>query len=184
MTPLSELIEEMGIKTIPFVTEHEAAKKRWLNEQNSLFMRVCENKPATAPVLHLLGLLTKSHIEASALYEQHAQTTLQMHQALTDSVGNEHANKFTNNSAEELTLITHLWLYIQGYLNMDFSLAHDHAEQTQTILQRELVIKCIDLNAFRSELMRSFYLGREANPSTNESIIGKLKRLLFIQKAI
>lgn len=180
MTPLSELIEEMGIKSIPFVLEHDAAKKRWLNEQNSLFIRVCKNKPATAPVLHLLGLLTKSHIEASALYEQHAQTTLQMHQALSDSVGNEHASKFTNQSAEELTLITHLWLYIQGYLNMDFSLAHDHAEQTQTLLQRELAIKCIDVNAFRSELMRSFYLGREANPSTSYSLINKLKRLLSI----
>ncbi len=180
MTSLTELIEEMGIKTIPFVTEHEAAKQRWLNEQNALFNRVCENKPTTEPELHLLGLLTKSHIEASALYEQHAHTTLQMHQALNDSVGNEHANKFINQTAEELTLITHLWLYIQGYLNMDFSLAHDHAEQTQTILQRELVIKRIDIDGFRTELMRSFYLGREANPSTRNSFLGKLKRLFSI----
>ncbi len=180
MTLLSELIEEMGVEAIPFVMEHKAAKKRWLNEQNSLFIRVCENKPETAPVLHLLGLLTKSHIEASALYEQHAQTTLQMQQALSDSVGNEHANKFTNQSAEELTLVTHLWLYIQGYLNMDFSLAHDHAEQTQALLQRELEIKSVDVNAFKSELMRSFYLGKEANSSKNDTLISKLKRLLSL----
>ncbi len=180
MTSLNELIEEMGIKTIPFVTEHEATQKRWLDGQNKLFDRVCENKPATEPTLHLLGLLTKSHIEASALYEQHAEATLQMHHALSDTVGDEHASKFINQSAEELTLITHLWLYIQGYLNMDFSLAHDHAEQTQTTLQRELVIKRIDVNAFRSELMRSFYLGREANPPTSHGIFAKLKRLLSI----
>ncbi|TOO88485.1 hypothetical protein CGH29_07270, partial [Vibrio parahaemolyticus] len=47
MTPLSELIKQMGIKKIPFVDEHKAAKKRWLKEQAPLFARVCENKPAT-----------------------------------------------------------------------------------------------------------------------------------------
>ncbi|NMT19539.1 hypothetical protein HKA99_34870, partial [Vibrio parahaemolyticus] len=76
---------------------------------------------------HLLGLLTKSHIEASANYEQNAHSTQRMQQVLTDSLGNEHADKFTNQSAEDLILVTHLWLYTQGYLNMDFSLAHDHA---------------------------------------------------------
>ncbi|MGY0615485.1 hypothetical protein [Vibrio sp. FJH11] len=177
MTPLNELIKEMGFRTIPFVTEHKTAKKRWLDEQNSLFTRVCENKPTTAPALHLLGLLTKSHIEASAIYEQHAHATQKMHIALSESVGEEHASKFTNQSAEDLILITHLWLYTQGYLNMDFSLAHDHAEQTQTTLQHELVIQRIDMDAFRSELMRSFYLGREANPRKSVGLLGWLKRL-------
>jgi hypothetical protein len=178
MTPLEELIKEMEFTTIPFVTEHQTAKQRWLDEQNALFTRVCENKPATPPALHLLGLLTKSHIEASALYEQHAHTTHQMQIALSESVGDEHASKFTNQSAEDLILITHLWLYTQGYLNMDFSLAHDHAQQTQTTLQHELVIKRIDVDAFRTELMRSFYLGRNANPIKSGGLLGWLKRLL------
>ncbi len=180
MTPLSELVDKMGMTNIPYVTEHESAQKRWLEEQNALFIRVCENKPATAPTLHLLGLLTKSHIEGSALYEQHAHTTQQMHKALSDSVGDEHASKFTNQSAEDLILVTHLWLYTQGYLNMDFSLAHDHAEQTQTTLQHELVITRVDVDAFRSELMRCFYLGREANPTKSNGFLTRLKRLLSL----
>lgn len=177
MTSLSELSQEMGFKEIPFVKEHKAAKRRWLKEQSQLFTKVCENKPATAPTLHLLGLLTKSHIEASANYEQHAHSAQQMQQVLTDSLGDEHADKFTNQSVEDLILITHLWLYTQGYLNMDFSLAHDHAEQTQNTLQHELVVKRMDVDAFRTELMQSFYLGREASPASTSGFWGRLKRL-------
>ncbi len=60
---------------------------------------------------------------------------------------------------------------------MDFSLAHDHAEQTQNILQHELVIKRMDLDAFRTDLMQSFYLGKEANPVKASGLFGWLKRL-------
>ncbi|PFG58414.1 hypothetical protein ATG66_0964 [Vibrio sp. ES.051] len=180
MTSLNELVQDMGFKAIPFVKEHKASKRRWLKEQSPLFTKVCKNKPTTAPALHLLGLLTKSHIEASALYEQHAHSAQKMQQVLTDSLGDEHAGKFTNQSAEDLILITHLWLYTQGYLNMDFSLAHDHAEQTQNTLQYELVIKYIDVDLFRTELMQSFYLGREANPTSNSGFLGWLKRLLTL----
>ncbi len=52
MTPLSELIKQMGIKKIPFVDEHKAAKKRWLKEQAPLFARVCEkasNESSASP---------------------------------------------------------------------------------------------------------------------------------------
>ncbi|MGR4991380.1 hypothetical protein ACPV3U_17550 [Vibrio rotiferianus] len=180
MTPLSELIHEMGIKNIPFVSKHKAARRRWTKEQAPLFIRVCENKPDTAPALHLLGLLTKSHIEASALYEQQATSTHNMQQVLNDTLGQEHAEKFTNQSAEDLVLVTHLWLYTQGYLNMDFSLAHDHAEQTQNTLQHELVIKRMDLDAFRTDLMQSFYMGKEANPTKAHGLFGWMKRLLSL----
>ena len=177
MTPLNELIQQMGFTNIPFVNEHKAARRRWTKEQAPLFIRVCENKPETAPALHLLGLLTKSHIEASALYEQHSTSSQHMQKALSDTLGDEHADKFTNQSAEDLILITHLWLYTQGYLNMDFSLAHDHAEQTQESLQHELVIKRMDLDAFRTDLMQSFYLGKEATPAKSNGLFGWLRQL-------
>lgn len=164
MTPLNELIQQMGFTNIPFVNEHKAARRRWTKEQ-----AYCSLEYVKISLRQLLRciylLLTKSHIEASALYEQHATSTHHMQQVLSDTLGEEHAEKFTNQSAEDLVLVTHLWLYTQGYLNMDFSLAHDHAEQTQNILQHELVIKRMDLDAFRTDLMQSFYLGKEANPA-------------------
>lgn len=180
MTSLSKLVEEVGCQAIPFAIEHKGAMKRWLNTHGALFSKVCENKPDTAPALHLLGLLTKSHIEASSSYEQSANAIQQMQETLSETIGDEHASKFTNQAAEDLILITHLWLYTQGYLNMDFSLAHDHAQQTQTTLQHELAIKRIDKNSFRSELMQSFYLGREANPIKAQGIWGRLKNLLSL----
>ncbi|MGR5067640.1 hypothetical protein [Vibrio alfacsensis] len=180
MTLLNQLIQDMGFKNIPFMEQHKAARRRWTNEQAPLFTKVCENKPDTAPALHLLGLLTKSHIEASAQYEKSATTSQQMQQVLSNTLGDEHADKFTNQSAEDLTLITHMWLYTQGYLNMDFSLAHDHAEQTQHTLHHELVIKRIDLDAFRADLMHSFYLGKEANSAPSKGILGWLKRLFSL----
>ena len=74
-------------------------------------------------------------------------------------------------------MVTHLWLYTQGYLNMDFSLAHDHAEQTQNTLQHELVIKRMDLDAFRTDLMQSFYMGKEVNPAKKQGLFSWVKRL-------
>jgi len=177
MTSLSELSQEIGFKDIPFVKKHKAAKRRWLKEQTPLFTKVCENKPTTAPILHLLGILTKSHIEASANYDQHVYSTQTMRKVLTDSLGNDHADKFTNQSSEDLILITHLWLYAQGYLNMDFSLAHDHAEQVQNTLQHDLIINRIEVDAFRAELMQSFYLGRAANPMSANGLWSRVKRL-------
>ncbi|MGR5236902.1 hypothetical protein [Vibrio alfacsensis] len=180
MTPLNQQIQEMGFKSISFVDQHKAARRRWTKEQAPLFAKVCENKPDTSPTLHLLGILTKSHIEASAQYEKVAASSQHMQQVLSNALGDEHADKFTNQSAEDLMLITHMWLYTQGYLNMDFSLAHDHAEQTQNTLQHELVIKRIDLDSFRTGLMQSFYLGKEANPVQTNGILGWLKRLFSI----
>ncbi|OXD94650.1 hypothetical protein CA163_40015, partial [Vibrio parahaemolyticus] len=40
-----------------------------------------------------------------------------------------------------------------------------------------LVIKRIDVDAFRTELMQSFYLGKEANPTASNGFFGWLKRL-------
>lgn len=180
MTSLSELIQQMGVKDIAFVKKHQAARRRWTKEHAPLFARVCENRPEKAPALHLLGLLTKSHIEATANYEQSASSTQQMQQVLNETLGNEHADKFTNQSAEDLIFITHLWLFTQGYLHMDYSLAHDHAEQTQSTLNHELIIKRMDVDAFRTELMQSFYMGKEANPTKKVSLFSWFKRLFSI----
>ncbi|EDP60582.1 hypothetical protein [Vibrio sp. AND4] len=177
MTALNELLQEMGCKNIPFIDKHKVARRRWVEEQAPLFIRVCENKPDKAPVLHLLGLLTKSHIETSALYDQNAASTHRMQQVFSDTLGEEYAKKFTNQTAEDLALVAHLWLYTQGYLNMDFSLAHDHAEQTQNTLQQELVTKRMDSDAFRTDLMQSFYLGKKATPKKTSGLLSWIKSL-------
>ncbi|MDF2152767.1 hypothetical protein [Vibrio sp. CAU 1672] len=178
MMSLNEIVSEMQFEAIPYVGRHREALQRWVEAQAPLFQKVCENKPGVATTSHLLGLLTKSHIEASAHYSNQAGPAQNMREVLKDTLGSKHADKFSNQAFDDLVVITHLWLYTQGYLNMDFSLAHDHAMQTHATVERELILTQTDIAEFRSALMQSFYWGKQANPVAPKGLLGWLKRYL------
>ena len=126
-----------------------------------LFNKVNQNKPNTSATHHLLGVLTKAHIEAQTLIHTHQESMSNMEKVLKDNLGEEHASRFENQSQKQLIFVTHLWLYLQGYLQMDFSLANDHAEQTaKTITQ----ISGLDSNTLRTEFLGSYYQGIELSP--------------------
>ena len=176
MTPLSDLLQELKVECIPFISQNNALKEHWINAQSSLFVTVCENKPNTDVKLHLLGLLTKSHIEASAQYEHSALPSQKMQQVLSETLGDEYAMKFNNQLVLEVILITHLWLYTQGYLNMDDSLAYDHAQQSLQMLLPELAFLKIDADELLQQFIHSYQLGKQANPKQDRGILHMLKR--------
>ncbi|WP_070969372.1 hypothetical protein [Vibrio sonorensis] len=142
-------------------------------EQNSrFFTRITTNDQSASDLQRLLGLLTKSHIEALTSVEQNMGSLQAMEETFLEHLGDEH--KFQNHSVGNLLLITHLWVYLQGYLQMDFSLANDYAEQTA---QRVAPLLNQQPDRLRTELMKSFYLGDESSPTKNLSSQGILARI-------
>ena len=154
------------------------ASPQWqifVNANQDLFARVQTAKPDKSIHSLLLGLLTKTHIETFSRVTDHQSSAQAMQQTFKQELGNQHAANFHYQDGEQLTLITHLWLYLQGYLNMDFSLANDHAEQCATMLTQ---IGGGDPHALRSAFMASFYLGKQSAPqSPSSGFLAKIKQL-------
>ncbi|MCK6263985.1 hypothetical protein KP803_11960 [Vibrio sp. ZSDE26] len=175
MSTLEQVCNDVGLAQLPQVIAKQILWAEWQASQQPLFTRVLENKPETEVSLHLLGLLTKSHIELMASFASHIESITQMKKAIGESVGGEHVNKFKTSHIDELVLITHAWMYIQGHLSMDFSLANDHAQQTANLLTK---LSTKDTQQLRSEFLKSFYAGKpQSSTSENSSLWDKIKRL-------
>ncbi len=137
-------------------------------EQNSaLFERAQADKDDNNV---LLGLLTKAHIEAMAMVENQGQSAAHVFDAIKQNLGDEHQDKFELHSEQQLVLITHAWIYLQGYLALDFSLANDHARHTAQILTQHF---SGDLEVRRSNFMQSYYLGKQ-NTSQQRSWLQRI----------
>ncbi|MFH0259211.1 hypothetical protein ACGRH2_01945 [Vibrio barjaei] len=80
----------------------------------------------------------------------------------------KHAKAFRIPVLEELQLVTHIWLYIQGYLGMDYSLANDHATQTSNAISG-LLDQSAD--ALRTDFNQSYYLVFENLKQTNHRLL-------------
>lgn len=163
MTDLQQAICDIKANDLASVN-FEARQWQIFVEHNSpLFDTVLKVKPTTPVNHHLLGLLTKSHIEALNQVEQHQSSARAMHQALNQELGKDLADNFHYHDGEQLIFITHLWLYLQGYLAMDFSLANDHAEKTASAIVSAMGG---DIQQIRSAFMASFYQGKSHTNST------------------
>ena len=173
---LSDLLQEMQVECISAISQNKNVQDHWITTQSPLFQKVCENKPHIDAKLHLLGLLTKSHIETSAQYEQSASPSQKMQQVLSETLGDQYAIKFNNQVSQELILVTHLWLYTQGYLHMDDTLAYEHALQSQKLLGPELLFQKIDTDELLNQFIQSYQMGKQANPKKVSGILHWLKR--------
>lgn len=150
--------------------------EQFYQANNGLFTKVQKAKPNRLATHHLLGLLTKAHIEALSQVETHHSSVKAMKQAFKQELGEEHAANFHYSDGEQLIFVTHLWLYLQGYLAMDFSLANDHAEQTASTI---VELNGGDSQALRTKFMASFYQAKALSNNANSSngIIDWVKRL-------
>ncbi|WP_164675335.1 hypothetical protein [Vibrio rhodolitus] len=131
-----------------------------------LFRKVQLAKPENHLTHHLLGLLTKAHIETLSRVTAHKDSVDAMQQAFDENLGEDHAARFQYQDGLQLVLVTHLWLYLQGYLGMDFSLANDHAEQTASTL---VTTTGKDVHQLRSEFMASYYQARQLTENKADS---------------
>ncbi|MGD8110876.1 hypothetical protein [Vibrio sp. TRT 17S01] len=161
MSKLASAFEQVGIQQLEVISQHQKHWVAFCDENEALFNKVIENKPETPIHHHLLGILTKAHIESQSAFEHNQASTQAMQQVFEQNLGHEHARRFENHGYNQLLLITHAWLYMQGYLRMDFSLANDHAHQTATLMTS---ISKLDSEHIRTQFLSSFYTGANASP--------------------
>ncbi|WP_299140162.1 hypothetical protein [uncultured Vibrio sp.] len=176
-TKLYVCLKESGLDSITSIaTGCEKELASFIDENHALFKHACENKPDNSARQTLLGLLTKEHIDVSYRFESNKDASEAMQSVFDNTVGSEHSDKFQNSSSQQLKLVTHLWLFIQGRLGMDYSLANDHAAATAKLLSR--LSRSTD-DEIRVEFMASFYDGLNIYQAENKpsGLIHSFKRL-------
>ncbi|MEZ9002850.1 hypothetical protein AB6E26_09245 [Vibrio splendidus] len=176
-TKLEACLQLSGLDSVKALTTgYEKELSSFIDENHALFKHACENKPDNSVRQTLLGLLTKVHIDASYRFESNKEANEAMQNVFDNTVGAEHSDKFQNSNAQQLQLITHLWLFIQGRLGMDYSLANDHAAVAATLLSR--ISRSSD-DEIRIEFMASFYDGLNLYQAENKpsGFVHHFKRL-------
>ncbi|MEZ8651401.1 hypothetical protein AB6D92_20785 [Vibrio splendidus] len=176
-TKLEACLQLSGLDSVKALTTgYEKELSSFIDENHALFKHACENKPDKSARQTLLGLLTKVHIDASYRFESNKEANEAMQNVFDNTVGTEHSDKFQNSNAQQLKLITHLWLFIQGRLGMDYSLANDHAAVAATLLSR--ISRSSD-DEIRVEFMASFYDGLNIYQAENKpsGFVHHFKRL-------
>jgi len=167
MSELNQAFQKIGISSLQLINDHPQLWQQFLQQHSVLFTKVKQHKPNAADESHLLGILTKAHIECLSSVELNQKAVKTMWQALNKTLGAEYAKNFEYQDFHMLILVTHVWLYVQGYLKMDFSLANDHADATAKTM-RELSNS--DTNKIRAQFLASFYLGNKSSPIASNRI--------------
>ncbi|WP_192891112.1 hypothetical protein [Vibrio bathopelagicus] len=176
-TKLEACLQLAGLDSVKALTTgYEKELKSFTGENHALFKHASENKPDNSERQTLLGLLTKVHIDVSYRFESNKEASEAMQSVFDSTVGSEHGDKFQNSNSQQLKLVTHLWLFIQGRLGMDYSLANDHAAATATLLSR--LSRSTD-DEIRVEFMGSFYDGLNLYQAENKpsGFVHRFKRL-------
>ncbi|WCE31477.1 hypothetical protein [Vibrio sp. SCSIO 43137] len=158
VSKLKQQLEVAGVDTLHLSDKEAQLFSVAVEKKADFFDTVCEKKSNQNPLLLLLGLLTKSHIEAISQLESQLDAIAAMHDVFVETVGDEQSGKLKADSVIELSLVTKLWLMVQGYLNMDFGLANDHAQKTADLLAKALHAESHEI---RTELLAGYYHGKE-----------------------
>ncbi len=178
MTELERQLKVIGADSIAAITLPSSAWEQFCTQHTSLFAKANQRNP-DKPVTHaLLGILTKAHMEETSYLEAQIESIQTMQEVLLSNLGQDNAAKFKQRSSEQLTLVTHLWLYLQGFLSMDFSLANDHADNTAHLIAR---LDNKDPQLIRTQFLASYYHGIERSttrPKTSSGLLGWLKKRL------
>jgi hypothetical protein len=154
---LKQCLEVVGVDTLHLSDREALLFSEAVGNKADFFDKLCSENDDKSPNLLLLGLLTKSHLEAVSKFEPQIDAIKGMRDVFADTLGHEQAHKIEADALIELSLVTKLWLMVQGYLNMDFSLANEHAQQTSELLAQALRIEPHEL---RTELLASYYHGK------------------------
>ncbi len=174
MISLQQALEQIGATQLTVLDFSSTTWQLFEKNNAKLFAKIQQVKPETDVHHHLLGVLTKAHIEVLSQIEADKDSVRAMNSTFKQELGESHAAKFQYQDGQLLLLITHIWIYLQGYLAMDFSLANDHAENSATML---VSIQGGSAEQLRSEFMASFYLARGQKTQFTNPILCWLKKI-------
>ncbi|MDP2573749.1 hypothetical protein Q8W40_16255 [Vibrio penaeicida] len=160
MTNLTKILASAGMNELTLSSEDQVRSCNIIKTCDAIFNQACQNNPEKSPFEMALGTLTKAQMELMANMEAQADTLKSMGDIIQNTLGNEHSDKFSAELPKDLLCCTRLWLMTQGYLQMDFSLANDHATHTGDAIAK---IENANIENTRTELMKAFYIGKSHN---------------------
>ncbi|CAH0536352.1 hypothetical protein [Vibrio marisflavi] len=155
MSNLKESLFDIQINQLQVINKLSETWLWFCDRNQSLFEKACTNKPEKKVTDHLLGIATKQHIECLDKLNQQAETVAALEQAFEQNIGKKHSKKFQYQDKNQLILTTHIWLYLQGYLGLAFSLSNEYATQTAQVLADT----SNQVQSIRTEFLESYYLG-------------------------
>ena len=156
MSPLETHLRSLNVEQIAVIASHSTRFSELCARENALFEHAKANKPETPDLGIVLGLFTKLNIESLTSLDAHSDQIHTMQQSFEDELGKDQAQIFKLPVLDELILITHVWLYVQGCLGMDYSLANDHAAQTSQVISQ---FSENGIDEQRVAFTESYYLG-------------------------
>lgn len=175
MNSLQQSLSRILADQLSIAAEYPEVWHWYCDKNQALFEKVCAVKPDISAEQHLLGIATKQHMESLSQLQATQAATSSMNQIIQDTVGKEHAERFKSSELLEFTTSTHIWLYIQGYLGMDFSLANDYVQQSAEALSS---ITLLPIQELRTNWLASYYLGLSHHKSKSKTgLLEKLRRL-------
>ncbi|MGR5147939.1 hypothetical protein ACQKP8_15500 [Photobacterium alginatilyticum] len=190
MTQLHNALQQMGLSALDFSEHEHTFLDQFLNISAPLFDKICQHRPDKPSHDLILGLLTKSHQEALDNFRATEPKTAELKAMFSDKIGAEHADKFTELSHDEVTIISTLWFMAQGYTGIDYSYANDHAVEIAEKLNQDVTAETRQENTeqYRNRFMKAYYTGidfarKESSKNKRsanfvETIKNGLKRLL------
>ncbi|CAM4220343.1 hypothetical protein [Vibrio neonatus] len=140
-----------------------------------LFERSKAKYPEHTDQQLLLGLFTLHHEKQLQQLRTQQPSLLAMQKVIDDSLDKHHAQAFKSPLIVEIWLTMHLWLFVQGQSNIDYSLAYDYANETAELLSP---FSSSSSSQLRSEWLKSFYVGKEKMSKQKRGICYWITRLL------
>ena len=105
MTDLEQAFTAISAESLDAVKEHPKLWQQLLQQQSALFDKVKQNKPNSADESHLLGIMTKAHIECLSRVETNREAVQAMWKALTFHILMQSENWFIS-QITELNFVT------------------------------------------------------------------------------
>ncbi|OBT15538.1 hypothetical protein A9264_12785 [Vibrio sp. UCD-FRSSP16_10] len=175
---LLHALHTIGFHLPKSVTSDEAKLSVLCNTLSPLFEKSKLMHPQHSDVAVMLGLFTLHHEKLVKQLQEQQPSLAAMKKVIDDSLSGEHAKAFKSPLVEEFHLIMHIWLFIQGRMQMDYSLANDYAAQAGTLLSS---LTRFSEHQLRCDWMESFYEGLNALKGNKvcfgRSIMLRFKRL-------
>ncbi len=175
MTDLKSLFFSLGIEKLDLSSEDQSLINQFISSFTPRFLDICQQRSDRAPLDLLLGLMTQQHQQLSQQWQTQQQAYQQMQSVFESTVGSDHASKFQHQDSEQYTIVSLLWLLVQGASQIDYSYANEQAETIcQQLFTTTATMKTADsqVEQLRQRLMQAYYQGKK---STKQSLFSQLK---------
>ncbi|WP_261817963.1 hypothetical protein [Vibrio gallicus] len=177
---ISSLLTLWGFQ-LPTSTQIKSADRLFVSEcqaLESLFFKAKATHSQYSDEQLLLGVLAHKYQGLLGAFQQQLPSLLAMRGAIDDNISAEFQGAFQAHIVQQIWLTLHLWLFVQGRLQMDYSLANDYAGQGAELIGQ---LTTTTTNEWRSQWNQSFYLGRDSKQTKNsclKQLLIRLRKLL------